>query len=65
MAANMADFGLWQGSFPESVLSTELPDLVMLMHEECLLWPIDAEYFILKFQSKMADVISHSYHIWA
>ena len=25
------------------------------MHEESLLWVIDAEYFILKFQSKMAD----------
>ena len=50
-------FWSWAGgSFPESGLSTEWPDQVMLMHEECLLWPIDAEYFILKFQPKMADI---------
>ena len=43
------------GSFPESVLSAESPEVVMLMHEQCLLWAIDAEHLILKCQSKMAD----------
>ena len=44
-----------EGFFPESVLSTEYPELDMLMHEQCLLWAIDAEHLILKFRSKMAD----------
>ena len=29
---------------------------IMPMHEHCLLWPIDVHSFILKFQSKMADL---------
>ena len=42
-------------SFPESVLSTEYPDLAMLMHEQCPLWAIEAEHLVLLFQSKKAD----------
>ena len=58
MAANMAYFvhASFAGvSFPESFLSAEYPEVVMLMHEQCFLWTIDAEYLILKFQSKMAN----------
>ena len=58
------------GSFPESVLRDEYPEVLMLMHEQCLRWAIDAEHLILKFQSKMADRwqnrgFPHTLHIGA
>ena len=42
-------------TFPQPDLSSELPELDMLMHEQYLLWPIDAGTPILKSRSKMAD----------
>ena len=56
MAASMADLGLRQGVPFRSQISV-LYDLTLIlaMHEQCLLWPIDVHDLILKSQSKMAD----------